>query len=879
MLQIFLNKKPNLIIIASILSVAISASLIGCSDSGNKNTVNDTNNNLSTQLQIEKSAVIPVLDGKSTIAGIYVRNTSNTLISNISYSAIGQNELNQLDINKNDCTEIAANSSCLLHVTTPPLEQGASNSAMIIAEFNGQQSKQVINYRYFDTKNYTNEVNFSEQNISLFGTNDYVTTYTFVGQGQMQNNVTFKTSNSSLAIIGGLVNGKVSYASNQVIPLELQSNHIVTTNLATVQPITMTSSIHNKNNRKLNNNLLQVQITHTQQANLLMSNVSILSSDESSTIVTIVNNGNQLATDLRLIATSTDVAVETAEHNPCSSTLAIGASCKFRVNLVNSSTNGNALLELKYNNSVSEVTVNQNVYFMNNVSEPMVSLIPQQTAYTNSINQMSTVIFNVHNIGGSPLNNTVVSTSTTLKNTAVTILNNSCPSVLAAHATCQVEANVASSNLVDSGLFYIKILGNYASVSAKNYSFVSLPVNAVITDPTVPTITSTTPQDTSINVALATPIIVNFSESMNPTTININSIHLLRESDLEPIPLIFAGVTNNNQTATLTIANNTLPNESQQYIVVVDPQEIQDANGTYLGNESSLIVSHFSTSYAGVFPVITSVQPINGTTNVSRSPSIDLSFSLNMEVNSFSANSLKLVTESGSEVSGITFSFSNENKSVVLNLNGQLLSENTTYKLIVNQTMVSDIDGNKLGSDSNYTISQFTVGDFTAPSLTSVSPINGSINIPTESSISLTYSEAMNTATLNIDNIKLKNITTGLFVSLNAPVYTNNDQTVIFKPSANLSSKESYQVIVNESAITDVAGFSSGNSEALIISEFTTAKESLKFEKLYSDSGLVACGITYDKDAYCWSNVTDLAPSGGRGLNYYAGILQDQSGN
>lgn len=797
------NKLKNILSTFAV-SMMITSIVAACSSSTGSNMA-DNNNNLNNALVIEKAAMIPVIDGKAGSTGIYIHNTSNQTINKISYGLVpSDNKTSSLTFNQTSCKSIAANSSCLLPLTTPALAAGNSGSSILIANYNNQQSKQLLNYRYIKSSDYRG-VNFSDNSQSLFGTNDYATVYVFVGNSQAQNNVGFENSNNSLAISNGLTNGKVNIPANTLIPLEIHSNQNVTANLVTITPYTVTSSKNlNKalNDAQQNNSQLQVTITPTMQANLLMSDLPVLSQSESTATLSIVNNGNQSASGINLSAGDNSITVGNATTNPCTGTLGIGASCNYQISLNNHNSNGNTLLTLNYNNSLTSTNTNQIVYYLNNNAEPMVAVVPSQSSFTEQINTNQNITFNLTNVGNVPLNSLIPKINKTLTNTTVTVQNNTCGNSLAANGNCQIQLNVAASGLIDNGIIYLNISGTYTGTSTKSYSFMSKPVYTTITDPLAPTVTSTTPQDTATGVSKATGIVINFSESMTPTTLTNSNIKLQRVSDSSDVPLTSQGVTNNNQTVSFSTGSNLA--DLTQYRIVINPSQIQDINGNAMSAATSQTVSTFTTA-DNTPPTINNFTPANGASNQSQSPSITLTFSKAMDESTLTTSNIILQTQAGTSVTGTSISYNSTTYVATVNLSNSLDSQ-TTYLLLINQNNLKDSSGNAMGSNSSYQVTQFTIGDFTAPTLSSTVPVNGATIVAVESPISLTFSEAMDTSTLNSTNIQLQKVSDSSNISLNAPSYSNGDKTVTFQPSANLIADESYNIIINPSAIKDVTG-------------------------------------------------------------------------
>lgn len=814
-----------------VLSLSAASCVVLPSCSSSTATAADNNSNLSTSLTLEKAATVPVLDGKATQTGIYVRNNTGQTISGIQYASVLTNagagqHASSLQLSTTNCTSIAANSSCLLSFSTPSLSLGQSGSTLIDASYNGQHSKQLINYRYYSSNDYTG-VNFSDGSSTLYGTNDYATVYAFVGNNQSQTKVGFNASNSSLAVSSGLTNGSVDIASNQVVALEIKSNQDVTSNLVSLTPYTVTNSKQLANSLQtanLQNQNLQVTISPTQQANLLMSDSPILNATgESSATITLINNGNQTASNSTLSsADSAKVSVTSASSNPCTSggSLAAGASCNYKLNLVDLYNNGSTSLNLAYNNSLTSANASQTVYYYNNLAAPMVSVVPTSSSFSESINTANTQIFNVQNIGNAPLNNLSVSLSKTLIQATLS-QTNSCGAQIKAKASCMITATVSANANVDSGIFYAKLNGDFTNgATTTSYSFVSKPVSTTITDSTIATVSSTTPQTAAIDVSVATSIALSFSKAMDPTTLNATNIQLQKVSDSSSVPLTFQGVTNNNQTVTFTQTSGKL-SDLTNYKIVINPSAIKDYNANPMGASSTQIAASFTTGSV-VIPTISSVNPSTGATNQSTTPTINISFSVPMNTANLTTSNITLKTAAGAIVSGTSITISNSDQTATVNLNGTPLADTTTYQLVLNEVNLTSSTGGALGTDTAYVVTSFTTGDFTAPTLSSTTPLNGATGVAVESPISLTFSEAMDTSTLTTTTVTLQKASDSSNVALNNPSFSNGNKTATFQASASLSAGYSYNLVINPSAIKDVAGNAMGAATSQTVSNFTT---------------------------------------------------------
>lgn len=210
-------------------------------------------------------------------------------------------------------------------------------------------------------------------------------------------------------------------------------------------------------------------------------------------------------------------------------------------------------------------------------------------------------------------------------------------------------------------------------------------------------------------------------------------------------------------------------------------------------------------------PTVASVSPANGATGVAGNAALTVNFSEPMTTGSVTnvTFSLKRTSDSAAVAGAVTGS-----GSAYTFTPGAALTNGTNYTATIT-TAVQDASGNALAS--NYTWS-FTAGalDATAPTLSSKTPATGAADVASNATVSVTFSEAMDSATV-ASAFSMSGGVSGA-VTVGTPTTTDNI-TYTFTPSAALSSGEIYTVTVSTAA-KDVAG----NAKAAADSwTFTTA--------------------------------------------------------
>jgi len=327
-----------------------------------------------------------------------------------------------------------------------------------------------------------------------------------------------------------------------------------------------------------------------------------------------------------------------------------------------------------------------------------------------------------------------------------------------------------------------------------------------------PCVLSIFPGYGSAGVPVTTSITVLFSEAMQPATISTATIRLTDATGATVPGAITYSIT--TFTATLTPLSALAPYSS--YYVTVSAN-ILSALGTALG------VSYISvfTTGAGIAQLspplqITSIIPSYGAMNVSTSSPIVITFNQSLILSSITAAAVRLTTPLGTVVPG-TLSYNDATHAVTF-ISAAALSSYSTYYVNIGSTLTSTL-GVQLGTSY---FSFFTTGAPAAlvsakPTILSISPTFGAINVPTSTKILLTFDQSMNPITLNSTNLRL---ITAMGVALPATIlYDDASHTVMLSPISPLSGFTTYYVTI-ASTIASSAGVALGTS---YYSLFTTA--------------------------------------------------------
>ena len=124
------------------------------------------------------------------------------------------------------------------------------------------------------------------------------------------------------------------------------------------------------------------------------------------------------------------------------------------------------------------------------------------------------------------------------------------------------------------------------------------------------------------------------------------------------------------------------------------------------------------------------------------------------------------------------------------------LAQTTSYTFTV--TGVRDLQNNAMASAS---VTTFTTGDLTAPTVTAVLPANNA-TAGRNSTVQITFSEAMDQTTINSTNIVLRNTGTSAIVPATV-TYNSTTNVATLTPTGPLSNATQYTLTVS-TAVRDI---------------------------------------------------------------------------
>ncbi|MFH1625070.1 MAG: Ig-like domain-containing protein, partial [Pseudomonadota bacterium] len=210
-------------------------------------------------------------------------------------------------------------------------------------------------------------------------------------------------------------------------------------------------------------------------------------------------------------------------------------------------------------------------------------------------------------------------------------------------------------------------------------------------------------------------------------------------------------------------------------------------------------------------PTVSSTDPVDGATNVALNATVTSNFSEAMDQSTITTSTFT-VSAGGSDIGG-SVSTTNNTGTFTPSSN---LSNGVTYTATLS-TGIKDLAGNALSGTCTWSFSTGGSVDTTAPTVFSTNPSNGDTGVAVDSSVSATFSESVDSTTVNTNTFTLTHA--GGSVSGTVSL---SDKTATFIPSSDLTFDTEYTGTIT-TGVKDTAGNPIATNFTWV---FTTDKDS-----------------------------------------------------
>lgn len=299
-------------------------------------------------------------------------------------------------------------------------------------------------------------------------------------------------------------------------------------------------------------------------------------------------------------------------------------------------------------------------------------------------------------------------------------------------------------------------------------------------DITAPTITFTDPADGATDVALNKNLSATFNEAMDPLTITTGTFVLDDETGPIVGTVTYVGV--------IAVFNPAIDLEPNTLYTATITAGAEDLGGTAMATD---YVWSFTTGDTPdiTAPMVSFVDPINGAIGVPIDSRLSITFSEAMDPLSITPAAIDLRQGTTPVLGTVTYSGVTAVFTPVANLEGD-----TIYTAVVRME-VTDLAGNPLAEDFEWSFTTGITADDVAPVIISTNPEDSSTGVPVNTSLTATFSEAMNPETIDVLTFTLSD---GVAPVLGAVSY--GGAIAIFTPAAPLVSDTLYTATITSEA-------------------------------------------------------------------------------
>jgi hypothetical protein len=392
---------------------------------------------------------------------------------------------------------------------------------------------------------------------------------------------------------------------------------------------------------------------------------------------------------------------------------------------------------------------------------------------------------------------------TTINGTTITLKTTSSGTVVSGAVTYNPATNVATftpTGALAFGTGYTVTVTTGVKDLAGNAmatQFTSTFTSAAAPDTTPPTVVAVSPANGAASVAVTSPVNVIFSEAMDGTTINGTTITLKTTSSGT---VVSGAVTYNPATNVATFTPTGALAFGTGYTVTVTTG-VKDLAGNAMATQ-------FTSTFTSAAPpdttppTVVAVSPANGAASVAVTSPVNITFNEAMDATTINGTTVSLkTTSSGTVVSGaVTY---NAATNVATFTPTGALAFGTGYTVTVT-TGVKDLAGNAMAAQFTSTFGTAAAPDITPPTVVSTVPTDGSTNVAINTTVTATFSEAMDATTISGTTFTLKTTIGGTPVA-GTVTYDGPSKTATFTPSSPLANNTGYTATIT-TGVKDVAG-------------------------------------------------------------------------
>ncbi len=390
--------------------------------------------------------------------------------------------------------------------------------------------------------------------------------------------------------------------------------------------------------------------------------------------------------------------------------------------------------------------------------------------------------------------------------------------VQAGDTTSDLTVNTISGTIADASS---NAMTNFAPAT-------NLATNkALVIDTTAPTASTLSPLDDATGVSPTSNLVITFNETV--TAVAAKNLTIKKTSDGSTIETISVtgGLVSGSGSNTITINPSTILDDVTEYYVFIDSGAFIDAATNIYAGISSTTAWSFTTADTTA-PTITNVSSdkANGTYTIGEVIDIDVTFS---EVVTSTGN-VTVTLETGATDRTCTFTVTSASTGTC---NYTVQAGDTTSDLTVNTISgtIADASSNAMTNfapATNLATNKALVIDTTAPTASTLSPLDDATGVSPTSNLVITFNETVTAVAAK--NLTIKKTSDGSTIETisvtGGLVSGSGSNTITINPSTILDDVTEYYVFIDSGAFIDAAtniyaGISSTTAWSFIVADTT----------------------------------------------------------
>lgn len=338
-----------------------------------------------------------------------------------------------------------------------------------------------------------------------------------------------------------------------------------------------------------------------------------------------------------------------------------------------------------------------------------------------------------------------------------------------------------------------------------------------LVDSTAPTLASTLPLDGATDLLPTANLIATFSETVQKGTGNIVIKKSSDNSVVDTIDVTTAQVTIAG--ATVTIDPSVTLAATEAYYVQIDATAIKDNAGTpnfYAGISDTSTWNFTVASSDTTSPTIALLSPLDEATEVALTANLVATFSESIQKGTGNILIKKISDNSTVETIDVTTALATVSGNTLTIDPTASLDGATAYFVEIDATAIKDLADTPnfftgISGNSTWNFTSLTP-DTTAPAITAVAPADNIIGMSPTANLTVTYNETVQKGTGFITIKKTSDNSTVEAIDVTTAAVTVASTLVTIDPSVTLDASTEYYVLIDATAIRDVAAAPNNNA-------------------------------------------------------------------